>query len=416
MTRQLAALGALLMVASCTEVNPGSCLNNRSVCREGTVCVVGKDTQGREWSICAPVDASAELGVDGLSPRPADGSVQRDAGVDQGVADVGLDAPVDVAADAPLDMAADAPADADIDALGWDTRPPQPDQAAPDSAPGCTNACNLGSQQCGPGGGVQACVMGSVCTSWSAENACQVPKTCQQSGAVASCACPTPCTLNSRKCGTNGGLQECVSQGGCTTWGAETACQSPPNGSAMCSGSTCSVTCRSGYLNCSDGTCGAKARTFESGTLEGVYKDPSFTGIFTAPLAVRPFAAGSAVAADVKFQGANTVMWLRVPICPGVSGASLRGKNFRAKVFLEGPATPPPDFGFGAAALLPDGWGGIAELSSISVHFTETLMGTFPDVEYSDRVNELIISVGAKGNTGPSGWTGTVFVDDIQID
>jgi len=303
------------------------------------------------------------------------------------------------------------------DAGAPDASPPPPDVAImPDGPPACTNACTVGTSQCGPNSGTQACVtMATGCTAYAAEMTCPATRSCVLRGSGASCECATTCTLNSRKCGTSGGVQQCVSQGGCTTWGAETACQPPPNGSATCTGSDCAVTCKSGYFSCSDGTCGAKARTFESGAVEGVYQDPSFNGIFTGPLAVRSFGAGKALAADVKFQGINTVMWLRVPLCPGVSGASLRGKSFRAKVFLDGPATPPPDFGFGAAALLPDGWGGIAELSSLSVHFNETLQGTFPDVEYSDRVNELIISVGSKGNTG-SGWAGTVFVDDIQID
>jgi hypothetical protein len=128
-----------------------------------------------------------------------------------------------------------------------------------------SSGCVLNTQQCGPGGGVQTCVPSAGCTSWSGESPCQGPASCHQTGATATC-CANTCTAGSSRCGPGGGVQTCVMGTACTSWGAEIACQAPkacqqtgPTASCISTlktnGSTCGngAECASGF--CVDGVC-----------------------------------------------------------------------------------------------------------------------------------------------------------------
>jgi streptogramin lyase len=72
----------------------------------------------------------------------------------------------------------------------------------------------------------------------------------------ATCVCPADaCVLGARRCGPNGGRQDCVSRGACTTWGVEVACHP-----FACSEGSCKSTCASSRdcasgLACAAQTC-----------------------------------------------------------------------------------------------------------------------------------------------------------------
>jgi hypothetical protein len=237
MVREFAIAVVLVTVAACTENNPNSCVNNPAVCKVGTTCKTGKDSKGREWSLCVPIDG---LEPDGSVSPPADGPNQVDMVPDAAASDVTSPSP-------------DAPPDA---TRLLDTLAPMPDVAPSPDGLACPNACIPATQRCGTGGGVQTCSMPTAgCPTWGAESACQNPTTCKQSGSMASCTCGAAgCVLNTQQCGPGGGVQSCVQNGTCTTWGAESACQGPATchqtgASAVC----CANACAAGASQCGPG-------------------------------------------------------------------------------------------------------------------------------------------------------------------
>lgn len=223
MVRALAVVVVLVSVASCKELNPGSCAVNPGVCKAGSTCVTGKDGKGREWSLCVPVDAGDELPDAGPAPL-ADGPTLVADGpalVDVAGAD---------AAPAP-DTSSPPPPDAGRDAIVVvDTRPPAPD-LVPDVAilpdgPTCMNQCTAATSRCGGNGGTQACVVAAGgCTAYAAEVACQAPRSCVLNGTSASCECPSTCTAGAKRCGSQPDrIEECLAgAGGCVAW-TEKAC------------------------------------------------------------------------------------------------------------------------------------------------------------------------------------------------
>ena len=225
-------------LASCTENNPQACIYNPNLCKAGTQCVQGKDTDGRTWSRCVPMDGGDEMTEAGSTPGLVDAAAGPDAS-DKRDGDGGTTADGGLAGDGPLSS---------TDTATSPDAPIQPDASPPD-VPGCPNACNLGFHRCGSGGGTQDCVMMNGCPSWGAETACAAPKTC--SASTGTCTCPSGCTEGAQRCGTGGGVQTCSAQaGGCAVWGAEVPCQSP----STCKESGTMASCACGSTGCIVGT------------------------------------------------------------------------------------------------------------------------------------------------------------------
>jgi hypothetical protein len=188
-------------------------------------------------------------------------------------------------------------------------------------------------------------------------------------------------------------------------------------------------TSRALILQCSNGPGESNVRTFETNSLEGVelYRPEGpldFSPVLTKPLEVRALGAGRALAADVRLGGTErlngsipgTVMWLRVPICKPGGTIDLRGKKVTIKVFLDGPALTTPPARFWAGTLLPQGWGAIAERAGVPVGSEETISGQIPSTDGAAKVDHLIVSVAMGGANGPTGWSGSVLIDEIQIE
>lgn len=145
--RALVLGGLVLSAAGCpTSANPRACVSMNPQCESGLWC---KRSGGA--SMCVPFE-------DGGS------------GDTQGPADTGMPSS--------------------------ETGQPPPDMG-PRTCP--VDSCVLNATECGPGGGVRACVMMADCPTWGPENACPAPMTCQESGATASC-CGDGMRTGAEKC------------------------------------------------------------------------------------------------------------------------------------------------------------------------------------------------------------------------
>jgi len=182
-------------------------------------------------------------------------------------------------------------------------------------------------------------------------------------------------------------------------------------------------------LACSNGPGESNVRSFEGNTLEGVelYRPEGpldFPPVLAKPLEVRAHGAGRALAADVRLGGTDrlngvvpgNVMWLRVPLCKPGGTIDLRGKKLTMQVHLDGPALTTPPARLWAGALLPQGWGAIVQRDGMPVKSEATLSGQIPSNEGAAKLDHLIVSVAVGGPTGPAGWSGSVLIDQIQID
>jgi hypothetical protein len=61
--------------------------------------------------------------------------------------------------------------------------------------------------------------------------------------------CTDECSAGEKRCGPNGGTQECVRPDACTAWADELACASG-HGTASCAEGVCVASCNDGYENC----------------------------------------------------------------------------------------------------------------------------------------------------------------------
>lgn len=239
--------------------------------------------------------------------------------------------------DAPADAVPAVPVDAGIDTmLAADTRVVQPDQAVPDSAPACTNACTLGARQCGPGGGVQTCVMGSLCTSWGTEAPCTTPNGTSvcSSGAcnVVSCAssynlCSGRCVLDDpMSCGSS-----CIQ------------CPTVTNANSTCRSGACGFECKPQHERCSAASaCQLVNWGFESSGAEGwsiTDSRPPTSGQVASSMGhtgQRSFHYQAKL--DSTFYS-SIVSLGRSDLCGGIAGGgvNVQGRTLSAWFYISGP-------------------------------------------------------------------------------
>jgi hypothetical protein len=236
---RLLFVSLMLTAFACTEVNPDACANHPDGwCNTkipGSTCQRSRGKDGKEVSRCV-LDTS------------------QDAGESE---EAGANATVDafMASDATVTPATDGPASADKPAEPAD-RPTTAGGDAADGpltdagadAPNCPGACNVGSKRCnGAGTATQECVMMGICPGWASDVACPASTACRQLGIAASCTCSaSACVLGTQQCGPGGGLQTCTMTGSCTSWGSEVPCQGgqtchpTSNSTAVCCANACS--------------------------------------------------------------------------------------------------------------------------------------------------------------------------------
>jgi hypothetical protein len=152
---------------------------------------------------------------------------------------------------------------------------------------------------------------------------------------------------------------------------------------------------------------------FDSGSLQGAKSGGDFAAspaIAMAPPYQGAVSLAMSIPVDFTGLGAGGSSYASFPICPGTSSASLRGKTFKARVYLENGSQP---------ATMP------LNLQLYTEDMVEAIVNTFhppgswvllegqlPAVEDAN-VTELQLWFGSATNPA---WKGTVWVDDVRIE
>jgi hypothetical protein len=190
----------------------------------------------------------------------------------------------DAAAGSDGSAGADAAADAAAGSDGGVSDASDAGDASDASDAPCTNACAVGTKQCGAGG-IQTCAVGANgCTAWGTAAACGTNQTCTGASGSASCVCNVDPNCNSatdHACDTSGNLITCgTDANGCVVATSTAACPahqtctgSKPN--AVCDCVTPPTDCAGGAGTTFCATSGSVS-TCQSSTTNGktcVYAD-----------------------------------------------------------------------------------------------------------------------------------------------
>jgi hypothetical protein len=304
---------------------------------------------------------------------------------------------------------------------------------------GCPAAsCSPGTMGCGPGGGARSCSANGACGVWTAETTCPSPQICAPNSS--GCSCPAAsCSQGAKRCGTAGGVQECVIMGACSVWGPESPCQAPPaNASVVCAQGVCQPSCNPGTVTCSTTPllCDNAQWPFES-ALDGftTTMEAGFSGATAVLSAGQAHAGSRALTIGSVFAGAGSTFQPFIGAERGICGVGFdpRGRKVTAFVFLDGPDInqTAPDNGLSsipscAIAFLGGGRAFASDMpSGVRTAYTRAaarswlvVQGFFPNVDNITPwlTNALSIQVFCNPiGTEAVGWIGTMYVDDVSL-
>lgn len=302
---------------------------------------------------------------------------------------------------------------------GWgpETACPQPQVCTAGSGSAsciCPAGCVPGATRCGPtGGGIQQCSsQPGGCTTWSAEMPCGAPKTCIMSGGSGTCSCPTACTVGAKQCGPGGGVQECVVTNGCTGWAPETACQAPPNATATCVAGACKSTCNAGRIECSGNgpLCAQSTWSFESQTVEGWALNynihPSADVLSISQISAR--AGSTSLAVQVETPPSGTEM--TVQLCSGSQTAAVANRRVSAWVYIDAVSVPAGS----ECSIVFDGTTRLASGSMAATARQWFQLTTMFDS--SPGWSSVPVRIGVGCSFGNQPWAATLLVDDVRVE
>jgi hypothetical protein len=298
--------------------------------------------------------------------------------------------------------------DASVDLLA-DQSQPSPDVVnPPDTPPSCTSACTAGATRCSTMG-VQSCaVQPNGCTAWGTSTACPAPQTCPAGKTACECPAANACTTQGAlRCAASGASQTCLRNGSCLEWASEVPCE--PLKTCRSDMGTSSCVCA--LASCSQGSsCARDAWTFDSGTTEGVFASPTMNA-FVSNLTPRTLPNGAkALGAEVSFQGTQRVAQFLLTPCSG--RVDLRGKKLRANIMIDGVAAP-TEMGVGLDAEGRTSTITLGPTVRPTLRKVELLTGQFPqDLEAAEVKGVWVTFL----DISSSGWTGSIFLDDLRIE
>ena len=124
--------------------------------------------------------------------------------------------------------------------------------------PSCSDACSEGEGRCDTSTTAVRCRLDdrTGCWVWSPPTPCGLHEACEGAG-VCTTICTDGCPAEGdRECGPGDGPRECVVGAlGCLEWSAETPCDTVANGTNVCLGGACDLTCEAGFLECGATSC-----------------------------------------------------------------------------------------------------------------------------------------------------------------
>jgi hypothetical protein len=366
--------------------------------------------------------AGGQTGTGGTAGLRADGAAPDDRGGGQ------LDAPVGDAGSsggsggAASDANPDTPADTGACSTGMSL-----------CGGACTNLstdpANCGS--CGhlcldpPAGGSGVCLGAAGCGVRCANGSPACGGTCcpdAPTNAFATCPQPNQCGVqcNATFHACNGTASPCFSDQDVAHCGAGCLDCRQPNATPVCGGNQCANACVGATLSCPGiaGKPNCGSWDFESGTAEGWTLDLTTDGSFVASDGTIASSTGRASTAThslaLGFNGDGTsknVVRIMVPLCSGGQAIDLTNKTFSMRVSLArlSGTTIPAHGGFGSAY-----WGPPMALTFIDFEFDDSgqflsITGTFsPNGANASTYIGLMFGIDVP-------WTGTIYIDDIEI-
>jgi hypothetical protein len=339
--------------------------------------------------------------------------------------------------DAPI---ADTLSSGDLGGVAPDVRPDTPVDA--DTAPctvgmslcggGCTNL-NTDPTNCGscghlcldpPAGGAGVCLGAAGCSVRCDSGKPACGGTCcpdAPANALATCAQPNQCSV---QCNTtfhacNGASAPCFSDNDATHCGPGCLDCRQPNATAVCGGNQCANTCLGSTLACpavaGKPNCGTW--DFESGTSEGWMLDLATSGSFAASDGAITSSAARAVSGAhslaLGFSGDGQTkndVRIVVPLCAGGQSIDMSNKSFHMYVALTRSSGTPLAAGFTSGSVQ---YGPPAQQGFIDYAFDNdsgqflSIAGSF-NAGYSSSYIEMYFDISVP-------WTGTIYIDDIEI-